>query len=155
MNNDSLKNFRNQLLNQLNKFKTYKALALFLNISDDTLKSWFNGHRIPTLRTIDKISDKIGCYSWEIISTNTPNSGKIVVNDSHSNFSKNIKMIFIEKQCFLMVKKLNLLNHCITDLMLTSYLRSDNYRMPTLSNLDNIANELGIESYKLIMEESL
>lgn len=153
MQNHSCQNFKENLEVLLND-KSYSELAQYLNISPSTLKSWINGSRCPTLKNIDKLANKIGCYSSDLLTPKVHIINKNVhSNDSHLSFVKNLNILFLKKQCFSTPQKLALLNNTITDFALQSYLRKQDYRLPTLSKLDVIANELGIPTYSLLLEE--
>lgn len=153
MKNHSYLNFRENLEKLLNG-KTYEELALYLDVSSSALKSWINGNRSPALKSIDKLANRIGCYSANLLRTdsNIENKG-IHTNDSHHAFVKNLNIIFLKNQCFSIPQKLNLLNNIVTDFALQSYLRKKNYKLPTLSKLDLIADELSVNAYSLLSEE--
>ena len=53
-----------------------------------------------------------------------------------------------------MPHKLSLLDNVVTDYALQSYLRKQNYKTPTLSKLDLIADALDIPTYILLSEET-
>lgn len=154
MPNNSYDNFRNNLETLLNG-KSYSELALYLNVPSSTLKSWINGSRCPTLRNIDKLANRIGCYSSDLLNSEVHIIDKNVhLNDSHLSFVKNLNIIFLRNQCFSTPQKLALLNNVITDFALQSYLRKQDYKLPTLSKLDVIADALGISTYSLLLEET-
>lgn len=152
MYNNSLDIFVANLEKMLSDYKTYDKLALFLGISTDTLKSWMLKTRYPKLSNLDLIANRLGCYSADLINTEIiTNIGKYN-NCCRANFVKNISIIFLDKGCYNTAQKLNLLNNVITDYMLISYMRKNNYRTPTLNNLDTIADQLNIKTYELIKE---
>ncbi len=152
MQNHSYLNFRENLEKLLNG-KTYEELALYLDVSSSTLKSWINGNRSPALKSIDKLANKIGCYSADLLNIDADIENKnIHTNDSHYSFVKNLNIIFLQNQCFSIPQKLNLLNNVVTDFALQSYLRKKNYKLPTLSKLDLIADQLDINTYNLLLE---
>lgn len=154
MPNNSYDNFRNNLETLLNG-KSYSELALYLNVPSSTLKSWINGSRCPTLRNIDKLANRIGCHSSDLLNSEVHIIDKNVhLNDSHLSFVKNLNIIFLTNQCFSTPQKLALLNNVITDFALQSYLRKQDYKLPTLSKLDVIADALGISTYSLLLEET-
>lgn len=154
MQNNSYDNFRKNLETLLNG-KSYSELALYLNVPSSTLKSWINGSRRPTLRNIDKIANRIGCYSSDLLNSKGHVMDRNVhSNDSHLSFVKNLNIIFLKNQCFSTPQKLILLNNAVTDFALQSYLRKQNYKLPTLSKLDVIADALGISTYSLLLEET-
>lgn len=131
-------------------YKTYNNLAKHLGISNSSLKSWINQTRTPTLRTLDKIADKLGCHTCDLLKNKPLPLCIRTQNNSHATLCRNLKIFFIEHQCFSIAQKLLLLENQISDYVLVSYLRSTNYKLPSLYKLDKIADALNIESYKLI-----
>lgn len=153
MNNHSLLNFKQNLEAMLKLHKSYANLALYLGVPISTLKSWINGSRCPSLNTIDKLANKIGCYPIDFITV----GGRIEHKNIHTNssrlvFVKNLNILFLEKQCFSMSQKLALLDNVVTDFALQAYLRKQNYRCPTLTKLDLIADALNTSTYILLSE---
>lgn len=67
-------------------------------------------------------------------------------------FCENLNIIFLKNQCFSIPQKLNLLNNVVTDFALQSYFRKQNYKLPTLSKLDIIADALGVSACSLLSE---
>jgi len=135
-------------------FQTYKNTAIKLGISESCLKSWLTGRRIPSIRSLDRFANHIGCSTYQLIKNRFPlESGNSVYNDSHISFRKNLETIFIERQCFSLSQKLSLLKNQITDFMLISYLRTKNYRLPTLVNLEIMAQALDLETHNLLFLE--
>ena len=154
MLNHSYLNFRENL-ELLLKGKSYSEVAMYLGVPSSTLKSWINGSRCPSLRNIDKIANRIGCYSSDLLNSKGHVMDRNVhSNDSHLSFVKNLNIIFLKNQCFSTPQKLTLLNNAVTDFALQSYLRKHNYKLPTLSKLDVIADALGISTYSLLLEET-
>lgn len=154
MKNNSYSKFRDNLESLLKNHKSYENLALYLGISNSTLKSWINGNRRPSLKTIDKMANKIGCYSADFITYKSRIEDKnIHTNSSHLLFVKNLNIIFLKNHCFSMPNKLSLLNNVVTDYALQSYLRKRNYKNPTLTKLDLIADALNIPTYILLSEK--
>ncbi len=153
MQNNSYLNFRENL-ELLLKGKSYSELAIYLGVPSSTLKSWINGNRRPTLRNVDKLANRIGCYSSELLNSNVCIIDKNVhSNDSHISLVKNLNIIFLKNQCFSTPQKLALLKHVVTDFALQSYLRKQDYKLPTLLKLDIMADALGICTYSLLSEE--
>lgn len=152
MQNCSLDIFVSNLESMLLVYETYDKLALHLGISTDTLKSWILKTRTPKLSNLDLIANKLGCHSSDLINdVPITNTGEYN-NFSRLNFVKNINIIFAERGCYNTAQKLNLLNNVISDYMLISYMRKNNYRTPTLNILDIIADQLDIRTYELIKE---
>lgn len=153
MPNHSYRNFKENL-EELLKDKSYSELSVYLGVPSSTLKSWINGSRCPTLRNVDKLANRIGCYSSDLLNSKAHIIDKNVhLNDSHLSFIKNLNIIFLKNQCFSTPQKLALLNNVVTDFALQSYLRKQDYKLPTLSKLDVIADALGISTYSLLLEE--
>ncbi len=66
---DSLDIFINNI-NRLaiaHNLNTYRKIANFLNVTEDSLKHWQSKTRCPSLKRLDQISDKIGCWSYALI----------------------------------------------------------------------------------------
>ncbi len=155
MNNHSFLNFKGNLESLLKCHKSYEDLASSLGIPNSTVKSWINGTRCPSLKTIDKMANKIGCYSVDFIIENSRIENKnIYSNFSHLLFVKNLNILFLKNHCFTIPHKLSLLDNVVTDYALQSYLRKQNYKTPTLSKLDLIADALNIPTYILLSEET-
>lgn len=153
MKNQSLLNFRENLESLLEIYKSYSKLALYLDVPISTLKSWINGNRCPSLKTIDKIANKIGCCSADFITAQTIIENKNMhSNSSHSTFVKNLNILFLKRQCYSMPQKLALLDNVITDFALLSYFRKHDYKYPTLTKLDLIADALNIPTCILLLE---
>ena len=153
MKNCSLLIFRNNMEKLLTVYSTYEKLALFLDTPVSTVKSWINGTRNPSLKTLDKIANKIGCFSYELRCNDASlkNIG-FYMNNSHNTFVTNLNIIFLQKHCITTPQKLNALENVVTDFALQSYLRKENFKSPTLLKLDLIADSLGLETYTLLKE---
>lgn len=145
--------FRRHLEGLLISEETYNRLALKLGVSNSCLKSWVTRQRTPSIRSIDKVANQLGCHSYQLIRSSPIAYGNAKNNDSHISFCRNLGIIFIEQQCFSVPQKLAILNQQISDFALSSYFRTTNYKLPTLQKLDDIACALGIETYKLLFEE--
>ena len=102
---------------------------------------------------IDKISNKLGCYSSDLLTPNYAfNEPKLCMNDSHITLVRNLSIILINNHCFSTASKLALMDNVITDYALQSYMRNTNYKSPTLEKLDLIANALDLHTYELLKE---
>lgn len=153
MHNDSLGAFSFQMEQLLQKHLTFSKLSDFLDIHQSTLKSWVAKRRSPKLDNIDQIADKLGCYSYELLSFEKIIGREIKNNHSRDAFVRNLKKIFIDRYCYTQSQKYLLIENAVTYEALVSYLRNNNYRKPTLKVLDRIADELNIETYILLKEE--
>lgn len=155
--NDSASIFQNNLSNYYTKHydtNPYKKLAAELNVSLGTLKCWMSGKRIPSLSTLKELSDKLGCHTYNLIEpAGNIERADIINNDIHKVLSERLQIIFLERGAISVLNKLNVLNFSISQDSLTSYLRSTNFRLPTLRTLDRIADELGIKSFELLKED--
>jgi len=133
--------------------RTYKQLSIRLGVSESCLKSWLIKQRSPSIRSIDKVANRIGCHTYQLIRQEPLVFSKRIQNDSHTALCRNLSLIFIEHHCFTIPQKLSLLNHQISDFALASYLRTNNYKLPTLKKLDEIACVLGVKTHLLLFEE--
>lgn len=149
----------NKLMLTFADIPNYEALASRLSIKLSTLKGWMSQKRTPTLKTIDKIADCLGCHTYQLLKLDgqLDNAG-ISFNDSSTTFLQNLQAIFNEKKKFSLIEKYNLVNsdykpedHYITETMLISYLRTNRRRIPPLKTLDYIARSLKVESYELLI----
>ena len=96
MNNQSGCVFRNNLEYLLRTHSSYEKLSFYLDVPTSTLKSWINANRVPSLKMINKISNKLGCYSSDLLTPNYAfNEPKSCVNDSHITLVRNLSIIFI------------------------------------------------------------
>ena len=156
--NDSVNAFSNNLLRYYSskEFTSYTQMASDLGVSVGTLKCWMSGNRSPKLSTINTLADRLGCYSYNLIKPDgsTENIG-VSNKDIHQVFSKRLRIIFLKKHAITYTKKLSILNDTISYDSLVSYLRKQNYRMPSLRTLDCIADALNINTYELLMEDEL
>ncbi len=156
MKNQSFFVFQQKLNEWYLSSSSYHELALHLQVNESTLKGWLSGSRHPTIKRLDQIADQLGCFTHELICPHSPilfhkNPRK---NHSHHAFSQNLGIIFNQKGCYRTVQKLTLLEGLVTDFALQSYLREQNYRLPTLKKLDQIADVLQMEAYLLLQERS-
>ena len=153
MNNQSGSVFRNNLEYLLKTYNSYEKLSLYLDVPASTLKSWINANRVPSLKMLGTLGNKLGCYSSDLI---TPNydfkEQKTCVNNVHITLVRNLSIIFINNHCFSTASKLALMDNVITDYALQSYMRNTNYKLPTLEKLDLIANALKLHTYELLKE---
>ena len=151
--NNSNAIFKKHLLGMLTD-RTYAQLAMDLDISENTLKSWMRPCRGPSMKKLDELADKLNCYTFDLIKEGAlPTRLLYKKNNSHAAFKRNLNIQFINRQCFNKAKKILLLGNAVSEFALTSYLRPANFKMPTLEKLDRIADELGIKTYELLLEE--
>lgn len=165
-NNNADYNSLKILVSNLNKLMlcssqtpNYASLASEISVKLSTLKGWMSQQRAPSLKTIDKIANCLGCHAYQLLKPDgqIENSG-ISANDSATAFMQNLQAIFNEKKKFSLIEKCNLVNsdytpndNYITETMLISYLRKNRRRIPPLKTLDYIARSLRVESYELLM----
>ena len=133
--------------------RTLKETARKIGVSESCLKSWLAQKRAPSIRSLDRVADHIGCPTYQLVRRYPLEYGGNYLNNSHSALRKNLEAFFIKHQRFSMLQKLSLLQNEISDLSLTSYLRTKNYRLPTLHKLETIAQVLGVEAYELLFWE--
>ena len=156
MHQSSAQIFRANLEMLLAQNGSYDRLAQELNVPASTLKSWINGQRSPSLKALDSLADRLGCHSFRLIMPNASlqNQG-VCHNDAHTALVRNLGIIFICHHCYSNAQKLSLLNHQITEFALVSYLRNNDYRLPTLSKLDQIAALLKHPPYELLKSSGM
>ena len=149
----------NKLMQNSTQKPSYEALAIKLS----TLKGWMSLKRTPTLKTIDRIADCLGCHTYQLLKPygQLENSG-ISINDSPTTFLQNIQAIFNEKKKFSLIEKHSLVNSdytpddkYITETMLISYLRTNRRRVPPLKTIDYIARSLKVKSYELLVPKNI
>ena len=141
---------------------SYASLASEISVNLSTLKCWMSQQRAPTLKTIDKIANRLGCYAYQLLKPDgqTGNNG-IFTNDSATAFTQNLQAIFNEQKKFSLAEKCALVNsdykpddNCITETMLTSYFRKNSRRIPSLKTLDYISRALKVEPYELLIPKT-
>ncbi len=152
---DSAQIFRANLEQLLTQYGNYENLAQKLEVPISTLKSWINGLRTPSLKAIARLANRLGCHASALIMpySNLKDQG-IHHNDTHKALVQNLNIIFIDKQCYSLAQKLFLLDNEVSEFTLMSYMRNSNYRLPTLSGLDRIAEILQVSACDLLKEES-
>lgn len=151
MNNNSKKAFSYQLEKQLKKYRSYAEMANAIGVPSSTLKSWILNNRSPKLDSLDFVANRIGCFSYELLRYDEILNRDVNDNNSREIFVRNINKIFIDNYCNKQLQKYKLLSNVISYDALISYLRSENYRKPTLEVLDRIADELNMQTFMLIM----
>lgn len=155
MKNDSNRLFANNLIKiyQMRKYNSINEMSKDFCIPTGTLKCWITSNRSPKLTNLDVIANKLGCYTFNLIKQDGDFSDvNIYNNDIHRSFVRQLRIIFINYQAKTYLNKLYLLNNVVSYDTLVSYLRQNNYRLPTLKTLDRIADELDINAYELIKE---
>lgn len=151
------------LVSSENNLASYKKISRIININLSTIKSWMCHKRAPLLKTIDKIANILGCYSFQLLKLNgNLNDIGIHNNNSALLFAQNIQEIFNINKAFSILEKCQLINNAytddgpyITETMLRSYLRKDMRRVPSLILLDYMAKSLSLNTYTLISPKSL
>ena len=136
------------------KLNTYKKMAEFLSVTEDSLKHWQNKTRCPTLKKIDQISNRIGCWSYALIQKDGEIFAEIEFpqNDSREILIRNLKEIFLQEGRFSWNDKAALFCCFVSVDVLKSYFREKNFKTPPLKKLDEMASALGIPAYELIKE---
>ena len=128
-------------------------MANAIGVPSSTLKSWILNKRSPKLDSLDFVANRIGCFSYELLRYDEILNRDVNDNNSREIFVRNINKIFIDNYCNKQLQKYKLLSNVISNDALISYLRSENYRKPTLEVLDRIADELNMQTFMLIMED--
>lgn len=136
---------------------TYREIAEFLHVTEDSLKHWKSKTRCPSLKRIDQISDRIGCRSYALIQKNGEIFAKmeLVRNNSREILVKNLKGYFLKKSKFSWNDKTALFYDFVSEDALKSYFRIENYKVPPLKKLDEMAEALGVPTYELIKGEEI
>lgn len=133
---------------------TYSDIAQFLNVTEDSIKRWQNKTRCPSLKKIDQIGDRIGCHSYALIQKN----GKVFAeieflhNNSRVILLRNLQEYFMQAGRFSWNDKAALFYGFVSEDVLKSYFREENFKTPPLSKLDEMAEALGKPTYELIKE---
>lgn len=133
---------------------TYREIANYLNVTEDALKRWKNKSRSPSLRKIDEIGDRLKCYSYSLLQKDGDLFVEIecVKNDSRNALLSNLREYFMQYGRFSWNDKAALFYGFISEDVLKSYFRKENYKTPPLSRLDEMAEALGKPAYELIKE---
>lgn len=151
------------LINNINRLatahnlNTYRKIAEFLNVTEDSLKHWQSKTRCPSLKRLDQISDKIGCLSYALIQKNGDIFAEIELlrNNSRKILIKNLKEYFLQEGRFSWNDKAALFYGFVSEDALKSYFRKENFKTPPLKKLDEMASALGKPTYELIKEVEL
>lgn len=137
------------------ELNTYKDIANFLNVSEDSLKQWKSKTRCPSLKTLDRIGDTIKCKTYSLIQK----EGDLFIEIEHINNNSrkilldNLKKYFLEFGRFSWSDKAALFYGFVSEDALKSYFRNDNYKTPPLKKIDEMAEAIGKPAYELIKEE--
>lgn len=170
MGSNGIDNSLNNLVYNLHKLmlsslptSSYASLASELSVNLSTLRGWMSKNRTPTLKTVDKIADCLGCHAYQLLKPNgqTENIG-IFANDSATAFLQNLQAIFNEEKRFGIIEKCALINRghkdgekYITETGLMSYFRTNGRRTPPLKIIDYIARSLNIKAYELLTPKKI
>lgn len=156
---DSLDIFINNInrLATAHNLNTYRKMAEFLNVTEDSLKHWQSKTRCPSLKRLDQISDRIGCWSYALIQKDGDIFAEIkfLQNNSREILIRNLKEIFLQKGRFTWNDKAALFYESVSEDALKSYFREENFKTPPLRKLDEMASALGKPTYELIKEVKL
>ncbi len=133
-------------------FKTYREIAGFLNVTEDSLKHWQSKTRCPSLKRLDQISDRIGCWCYSLIQRNGEIFAEIELLRNHSReiLINNLKEYFLQEGRFSWNDKAALFYGFVSEDALKSYFREENFKTPPLKKLDEMAAALGKPTYELI-----
>lgn len=138
-------------------FNTYKEIANYLDVTEDTLKRWQNKSRSPSLKKIDEIGDRIKCHSYSLLQKEGDLFVEIeyIKNNSRNALLSNLREYFMQYGRFSWNDKAALFYGFVSEDALKSYFREENYKTPPLSKLDEMAEALGKPTYELIREVKL
>lgn len=134
--------------------RTYREIADYLHVTEDALKRWQNKSRAPSLKKIDEISDRIKCYSYSLLQKDGDLFVEIeyIKNNSRNALLSNLRDYFMQYGRFSWNDKAALFYGFVSEDVLKSYFREENYKTPPLSKLDEMAEALGKPTYELIKE---
>ena len=132
--------------------ETYRQLADYLGINQNTLKCWQNKSRCPSLKQIDNIGNKLNVYTYDLLRSgnNLIEESKTIVNNSREQLIMNLQRKFIDKGRTTWNDKVALFYGFLSEDVLKSYFRKKNYKTPPLKKIDEMAEALGIPPYMLI-----
>lgn len=144
-------------LNRIAKYynlTTYREIADYLNVTEDALKRWQNKSRAPSLKKIDEIGDRIKCYSYSLLQKDGDLFVEIefIKNNSRNALISNLREYFMQCGRFSWNDKAALFYGFVSEDVLKSYFREENYKTPPLKKLDEMAEALGKPTYELIKE---
>lgn len=152
----SMKCFVNNLNNAMSffDFKSLHQLADFLGVNLNTLKSWMYFKRIPSLQTLDIISNRLNIYTEHLIDKNIKHFSLYPpispINDSHELFVVNLRK-FLNKYDIKSAEDFNLyLDRNLSIHTYYSYFKLSNYKSPSLITLELLAKYFYIQPYQLI-----
>ena len=133
---------------------TYADIAQLLNVSEDSIKRWQSKARCPSLKKIDQMGDRIGCRSYALIQKNGEIFAEIefLRNNSREILLYNLQEYFMQAGRFSWNDKAALFYGFVSEDVLKSYFREENFKTPPLSKLDEMAEALGKPTYELIKE---
>lgn len=133
---------------------SYREIAEYLDITEDSLKRWQNKTRCPSLMKIDEICNRIKCHSYALLQKD----GEIFAemecpqNKSREVLIENLRKYFLQCGRFSWNEKAALFYGFVSEDVLKSYFREENYKTPPLKKLDEMAEALGVPTYELIKE---
>ncbi|MCL2386936.1 MAG: helix-turn-helix domain-containing protein [Defluviitaleaceae bacterium] len=153
MDGSALKIFCEHIEKNFLDEEALKKAAEKLGFPESSLRSWLNYQRTPSIRSLDKIANRIGCLTYQLIRNQPLEFGKHRDNNSNIPLRINLSKFFADNGCRFMAQKLSLLQHQVTEDMLKSYLRIKDYRIPSLQKLEAMAQALGVETHKLLFME--
>lgn len=138
-----------------NNLRTYKEMADYLNVTETALKRWQTKSRCPSLKQIDKIADKMKCYSYSLIQKNGDIYAEIeyVENKSREILVENLRAYFLKMGRLSWDQRTALFYGFVSEDALKSYFRANGYKTPPLSKLDEMAEAIGVPTFKLIKEK--
>lgn len=131
------------------------SLSKLIGVNYNTLRGWMANSRSPKLSTLDLVADRLGVNTSDLL--NPAYCYKSTKDKKHNksavNFRRNLQKAFIASDRTSWQSREALLFGLISVDSLKSFFRKENYRSPSLTQLDSIASALGVKSYELISEE--
>lgn len=157
--------FERYILINLDKiFKYYslnnlKEIAVKIDVNYSTIRSWNSYQRMPTLKTLDIICNKLFVPTYilfipelsreEISNYITEN----IKNNSPRNLRSNLKKAYKDKGINSWSEVEAFFSGLLSEETLKSYHRLNNPLVPPIKTLGKMSSYLGIEPYKLLQKQ--
>lgn len=147
-----LKNIR--ILMNNNNLNSYKDLALFTNINENTIKSWFALKHIPRIKNLDIIADSFQLETFYLFMREpTINSSYFIKNQSKQilriNFLQLLRSTYGSSKTSDVLIHLN--NIMSRDAYISYTRESDNRAIP-INMLELLSKKFSIEIYLFFKE---
>lgn len=154
-----------RILINLNKvFKYYnlndlEEISKKIEINYSTIRSWNSYHRIPTLKTLDTICDKlfIPTYILFLLDLNqgviSNNINKTINNNTPKKLKYNLRKVYKDKNLNSWSEVEAFFSGLLSVETLKSYHRVNNPIVPPIKTLGKMSSYLGVEPYKLLQNQ--